>query len=85
MAQSKALMLHNWRPNPLIQSNSSAAGRGGYVFENYGADDGEGYTWTSSACPLYSWGGLTGFVGLQHAGFYSYRNDSSETGSILST
>ena len=42
-----------------------------YVFENYGADDGEGYSWTSSACPLYSWGGLTGFIGLQHAGFYS--------------
>lgn len=42
-----------------------------YVFENYGADDGEGYAWTGSACPLYSWGGLTGFIGLQHAGFYS--------------
>lgn len=72
--QSKDLLLRNWRPEPLLLSNMSAAGRGGYVFENYGADDGEGYSWTSSACPLYSWGGLTGFVGLQHAGFYSSTN-----------
>jgi hypothetical protein len=76
VAQSKALLLKNWRPEPALQTNATAAGRGGYVFENYGADDGEGYSWTSSACPLYSWGGLTGFIGLQHAGFYTYANGS---------
>jgi hypothetical protein len=78
VAQSRALLLRNWRPErDFTFANNTAAGLGGYVFENYGADDGEGYSWTGSACPLYSWGGLTGFIGLQHAGFYAPHNDST--------
>ena len=69
VAQSKALLMKEWQgsgsddvadPNPW----------GHLVFENYGADTGNGWEASSSATPLYSWGALTGFIGLQANGFY---------------
>lgn len=45
-------------------------GMGRYIFENYGADTGLGYAYSSSATPMYSWGCLLGFIGLQENGFY---------------
>ena len=41
-----------------------------YVYENFGADTGEGYGYSSEAQPIYSWGALAGFIGLQANGFY---------------
>ena len=64
--------MQNWRLNH-------------YVFENFGADDGEGYAFSSSATPLYHWGALTGFIGLQSAGFYSYFNASAGTSPVLAS
>ena len=69
VAQSRALFLRSWLPHADQGVNKSYAGRGGYVFENYGADTGEGYSSTGSAQPLYSWGGLLGYIGLVHNGF----------------
>ena len=34
-------------------------------------EQGEGYGFSSEAQPMYSWGALAGFIGLQHAGFYA--------------
>ena len=61
VAQSRALLLQGWREHH-------------YVFENYGGDDGEGFAYSSSSTPLYHWGALSGFIGLQHGGFYTYFN-----------
>jgi hypothetical protein len=69
VAQSKALLLKNWHGYPPF-GNGSFAGVGRNVMENYGADTGEGYESSSSATPFYSWGALTGFIGLQANGFY---------------
>ena len=57
-----------------------------YSQENFGADTAEGklnlsvlglmccwflgYGYSSEAQPMYSWGALAGFIGLQEAGFY---------------
>ena len=41
-----------------------------YVYENFGADTAEGYGYSSEAQPMYSWGALAGFVGMQANGFY---------------
>lgn len=70
VAQSRALLLHEWRGYKGNGGNGSFAGLGRNVFENYGADTGNGYVLSSSAAPLYSWGALTGFIGLQASGFY---------------
>ena len=45
--------------------------KGRYVYENFGADTAEGYGYSSEAQPLYSWGALAGFIGLQANGFYA--------------
>ena len=58
------------RRYPPNGGNGSFAGVGRNVMENYGADSGEGYEASSSATPFYSWGALTGFIGLQANGFY---------------
>ena len=50
---------------------NSYAGSGRYVYENFGADTGEGYGYSSEAQPLYSWGALAGFIGMQANGFYA--------------
>ena len=42
-----------------------------YVYENFDPETGEGYGFSSEAQPMYSWGALAGFIGLQHAGFYA--------------
>jgi hypothetical protein len=76
VTQSRNLLLKNWRPQRNFVGGNSAAGQGGYVFENYGADTGEGFAYSSSATPLYSWGGLTGFIGLKHSGFYAPLGDN---------
>ncbi len=47
------------------------AGTGRYVYENFDPETGEGYGFSSEAQPMYSWGALAGFIGLQHAGFYA--------------
>jgi len=71
VAQSKDLLMRNWRG---FDGGNSAAegfsGNGRYVCENYGADTGECYSYSSSAVPMYSWGGLLGMVGLKANGFY---------------
>lgn len=64
--QSKALLLKEWRG----YGSTGTAGTGRYVYENFDADTGEGYGYSSEAQPLYSWGALAGFIGLQHNGFY---------------
>ena len=66
VAQSKALLLKEWRGYG--DARGYATGR--YVYENFGADTGEGYGYSSEAQPLYSWGALAGFIGLQANGFY---------------
>ena len=71
VAQSRDLLMRNWRGYD--GSNSPEEGFGGngrYVFENYGADTGEGDSYSSSAVPMYSWGALLGMVGLKANGFY---------------
>jgi len=70
VAQSRALLLKEWRGYAGTGAAGSFAGLGRNVFENYGADTGDGYATSSSAEPLYSWGGLAGFIGLQANGFY---------------
>ena len=69
VAQSKALLLKEWRgySNPAM---GSFAGSGRYVYENFDADTAEGYGYSSEAQPMYSWGALAGFIGLQANGFY---------------
>ena len=67
VAQSKALMLKEWRG---YESNNKWSGSGRRVMENYDADTGEGYSYSSSAAPMYAWGALAGFVGLVENGFY---------------
>lgn len=54
VAQSKNLLMRNWRG--FDGSNSAEegfAGNGRYVCENYGADTGECYSYSSSAVPMY--------------------------------
>ena len=67
VAQSKALLMKEWRGYPQV-INGSFAGIGCCVYENYGGETGRGYRFSSSAMPMYSWGGLLGFVALQDAG-----------------
>lgn len=72
VAQSKALLLKEWRGyGNQSEPGGSYAGSGRYVYENFGADTGEGYGYSSEAQPMYSWGALAGFVGLQANGFYT--------------
>jgi glycogen debranching enzyme len=70
--QSKALMLREWFG---YESNNDYAGTGRRVYENYGADTAQGYTYSSSAAPFYAWGALSGFIGLVHNGFYNALQD----------
>ena len=70
VAQSRNLLMKNWYGYAPNGGNGSFAGLGRNVMENYGADSGEGYEASSSATPFYSWGALTGFIGLQANGFY---------------
>jgi hypothetical protein len=65
--QSRALLMKEWRG---YGGQNSYAGSGRYVYENFGADTGEGYGYSSEAQPMYSWGALAGFIGLQANGFY---------------
>ena len=67
VAQSKNLLLKEWHG---YGGENSYAGSGRYVYENFGADTGEGYGYSSEAQPMYSWGALAGFIGLQANGFY---------------
>jgi hypothetical protein len=67
VAQSRALLMKEWRGYGGV---NSYAGSGRYVYENFGADTGEGYGYSSEAQPMYSWGALAGFIGLQANGFY---------------
>ena len=68
VAQSKALLMREWRG---YGGANAYAGSGRYVYENFGADTGEGYGYSSEAQPMYSWGALAGFIGLQRNGFYA--------------
>ena len=52
------------------KSNNGYTGTGRRVYENYGADTAEGYSFSSSAAPMYAWGALAGHIGLVHNGFY---------------
>eukprot|EP00039_Didymoeca_costata_P032943 m.40010 g.40010 ORF g.40010 m.40010 type:complete len:1184 (+) comp9617_c0_seq4:174-3725(+) len=72
VTQSKSLLLKNWRGYTHNSGNYSEGyqGMGRYVFENYAGDTGQGYEYSSSATPMYSWGALAGFIGLQENGFY---------------
>ena len=72
VAQSRALLLHEWLgyDGSINGGNGSFSGIGRYVYENYGADTGEGWSYSSSAVPLYHWGALAGFIGMQANGFY---------------
>lgn len=58
-------------------SNNGYAGTGRRVYENYGADTAQGYTYSSSAAPFYAWGALSGFIGLVHNGFYGALPDAA--------
>jgi hypothetical protein len=69
VAQSKALLLKEWEGSGSTDP-ADANPWGRLVFENYGADTGNGWEASSSATPLYSWGALTGFIGLQANGYY---------------
>ena len=74
VAQSKALLLREWRGYGNASApGGSFAGSGRYVYENMDADTGEGYGYSSEAQPLYSWGALAGAIGLQEHGFYKAR------------
>ena len=64
----KALLLREWYG---YTSDNDYAGTGRRVYENLDADTGEGYSFSSSAFPMYGWGALNGFIGLVHNGFYS--------------
>ena len=71
VAQSKALLLKEWHGyGNQSAPGGSYAGSGRYVYENFGADTGEGYGYSSEAQPMYSWGALAGFIGMQRDGFY---------------
>ena len=52
-----ALLLKEWRGygNQSVPGGSYA-GSGRYVYENFEADTGEGYGYSSEAQPMYSWG-----------------------------
>jgi hypothetical protein len=67
VVQSNNLLMKEWRG---YGGNDSYAGSGRYVYENFGADTGEGYGYSSEAQPMYSWGALAGFIGLQTNGFF---------------
>ena len=71
--QSKALLLRDWLG---FASRDGYSGTGRRVYENYGADTAEGYSYSSSAFPMYAWGALAGFVGLRTEGFYGPLNGS---------
>ena len=66
-AQAKALLLKEWDG---YGGDNAFAGTGRYVYENFDPETGEGYGFSSEAQPMYSWGALAGFVGMQHAGYY---------------
>jgi len=71
VAQSKALLLKEWRGyGNMSMPGGSYAGSGRYVYENFDADTAEGYGYSSEAQPMYSWGALAGFIGLQASGYY---------------
>jgi hypothetical protein len=73
--QSKALLLKEWRGYGNASApGGSYAGSGRYVYENFGADTGEGYGYSSESQPMYSWGALAGFIGLQYHGYYDAAN-----------
>jgi hypothetical protein len=77
VAQSKALLLKEWRGyGNQSAPGGSYAGSGRYVYENFGADTGEGYGYSSEAQPMYSWGALAGFIGMQRDGFMKPHNAS---------
>jgi hypothetical protein len=67
VAQSKALLLREWYG---YDSDNTYTGTGHRVMENYGADTAEGFSYASSAAPMYAWGALSGHIGLVHNGFY---------------
>jgi len=67
VAQSKALVLKEWLG---YDGDTPYAGTGRRVYENYDADTAEGWSYSSSAAPLYAWGALSGFIGLVAEGFY---------------
>lgn len=58
-------------PSPPTREGKPQKFKGRYVYENFGADTAEGYGYSSEAQPLYSWGALAGFIGLQANGFYA--------------
>ena len=68
VTQAKALLLKEWNG---YGGEGSFAGSGRYVYENFDPETGEGYGFSSEAQPMYSWGALAGFVGMQHAGLYA--------------
>lgn len=72
--QSKAVLLRPWLG---FDSSDGYSGMGRRVYENYDADTGEGYSYSSSAFPMYGWGALAGFVGLRTEGFYAPLNASA--------
>ena len=72
--QSKAVLLRPWMG---FESSDGYSGTGRRVYENYDADTAEGYSYSSSAFPMYAWGALAGFVGLRTEGFYAPLNASA--------
>jgi hypothetical protein len=50
VTQSNALLMKEWRG---YGGKNSYAGSGRYVYENFGADTGEGYGYSSEAQPMY--------------------------------
>ena len=72
--QSKAVLMRDWLG---FESSDGYSGTGRRVYENYGADTAEGYSYSSSAFPMYAWGALAGFVGLRTEGFYAPLHNES--------
>ena len=72
--QSKAVLMRDWLG---FESRDGYSGTGRRVYENYGADTAEGYSYSSSAFPMYAWGALAGFVGLRTEGFYAPLHNES--------